>query len=365
MIPVNELSRGYKLFEQEYDEKAISVLKSGWYILGNEEKSFEEEFALMNGKDVYAAGVDNGLNAIRIGLYAAGIGSGDEVIVQANGYIATMLGIIQNGATPVFCDSDKYHNMDATTIESKITKNTKAILVTHLYGMPTIMEPIIEICNKYKLLLFEDCAQAHFATYNGKKVGTFGKAGFFSFYPTKNLGAFGDGGAIISSDKDYIERIKVLRNYGSDRRYHNIEVGFNSRLDEIQAGLLRVKLNHWNTYLNNRKHIADKYFRGINNPLVKMTCIPKNAESIWHLFVVNVDARDDFRDYLLQNEIKTDVSYPMPAYLQPALEYLKIPEGTNIYAENDCKTIVSLPMMDYMSDDEINKVISVVNSFNC
>ncbi len=363
MIPVNDLSRSYKLFEKEYDDKVLSVLKSGWYILGNEVTSFETEFSAALGENVYVASVDNGLNAIRLGLYASGIASGDEVIVQANGYIATMLGIIQNGAIPVFVDSDMYHNMDIEKIEEKISPKTKAILVTHLYGMPTRMKKIINLCEKYGLMLFEDCAQSHFATYKGKMTGLFGRASFFSFYPTKNLGAFGDGGAVVSSDKDLIDRVKILRNYGSDRRYHNIEVGFNSRLDEIQAGLLRVKLSHWGIYLGNRQYIALKYLEGIDNPRVVLPKVPEGANPIWHQFVINVEERERFRKHMLDNGIKTDVSYPMPPYLQPALEYMGIKRGTNSYAEHDCDTVVSLPIMDYMSDDEINKVIFNVNMF--
>ena len=363
MIPTNDLSRSYKLFENEYDNKVLSVLKSGWYILGNEVAAFEKEFATALGESVYAASVDNGLNAIRLGLYALNIGQGDEVIVQANGYIATMLGIIQNGAVPVFADSDKYHNIDANRIEEKISSKTKAILVTHLYGMPTKMDKIMSLCEKYNLMLFEDCAQSHFATYNNMATGLFGKVSFFSFYPTKNLGAFGDGGAVVSKDKGIIDRIKILRNYGSDRRYHNVEAGFNSRLDEIQAGILRVKLLHWKTYLDNRKHIASRYMNEIHSSRVRLPEIPEGANPIWHQFVVNVEERDDFRKHMLAHGIKTDVLYPMPPYLQPALKFLGIGRGANPYAEHDCNTVVSLPIMDYMSEDEISNVIYSVNTF--
>lgn len=363
MIPINDLSRSYKLFEDEYDQKALSVLKSGWYILGNEVAEFEKEFAASLGEDAYAASVDNGLNAIRLGLYASGIGQGDEVIVQANGYIATMLGIIQNGAVPVFVDSDKYHNIDADRIEEKISSKTKAVLVTHLYGMPTKMDRILSLCEKHNLMLFEDCAQSHFATYNNRATGLFGKVSFFSFYPTKNLGAFGDGGAVVSKDKGIIDRIKILRNYGSEGRYHNVEVGFNSRLDEIQAGLLRVKLLHWKTYLDNRMHIASRYRNEIHSSRVRLPEIPEGANPIWHQFVVNVEERDEFRKHMLDHGIKTDVLYPMPSYLQPALKFLGIERGANPNAEHDCDTVVSLPMMDYMSEEEISNIIYGVNTF--
>ncbi len=364
MIPINELARGYRLYKEEYDRKAIEVLESGWYVLGKEVDAFEKEYSEKLGEDVYTAGVDNGLNAIRLGLYAAGIGPGDEVIVQANGYIATMLGITQNGATPVFCESDSYHNMDPDRIEEHITDKTKAILVTHLYGMATRMEKIMEICEKHGLMLFEDCAQGHFSSYKGRYTGLFGKASFFSFYPTKNLGCFGDGGAVVSHDKDFITRIKTLRNYGSDRRYHNVELGFNARLDEMQAGLLRVRLSHWDTYVGNRKKIAERYLKGITNPLITLPKIPEGTDPVWYLFVINVDDQAGFREYMTGKGIQTDVSFPMPPYMQPALEYLGLGRGSNPYAEHDCDTVVSLPMMDYMDDSEIDEVIAAVNEYN-
>ena len=232
MIPVNELARGYNLYREEYEEKAVSVLRSGWYVLGREVEAFEQEYADALGGDCYCAGVDNGLNAIRLGLHACGIGPGDEVIVQSNGYIATMLGVTQNGGIPVFVEPDRYHNLDPDKIEAAITDKTKAVLVTHLYGQATRMDKVVEICKKHNLMLFEDCAQSHFSSYKGTNTGLFGDAGFFSFYPTKNLGCFGDGGGIVSRNKALIDKIKTLRNYGSDYKYHNIVLGFNSRLDE-------------------------------------------------------------------------------------------------------------------------------------
>lgn len=363
MIPVNDLARGYRLFKDEYDKKAISVLESGWYILGKEVENFEKEYAEALGEGVYCAGVDNGLDAIRLGLHASGIGPGDEVIMQANGYIATTLGITQNGAIPVFVESDKYHNMDPDKIEQAITDKTKAILVTHLYGAATRMDKILDICDKYNLMLFEDCAQSHFSSYKGTNTGLFGKAGFYSFYPTKNLGGFGDGGAVVSHDKEFIEKIKVLRNYGSDYRYHNIVPGFNSRLDELQAGFLRVKLAHWDEYVTNRKKIAEAYLKGISNPSIRLPENPEGTDPIWYMFVINVDDQDAFRSYMKENGVQTDVSFPMPPYMQPAMSYLNIHEGANPYAEHDCKTVISLPMMDYMSDEEIQKVISAVNGY--
>lgn len=362
-VPVNELVRGYHLYEEEYNEKAISVLKSGWYILGKEVEAFEEEFAAALGENCYCAGVDNGLNAIRLGLHACGISNGDEVIVQSNGYIATMLGVTQNGGIPIFVEPDKYHNMDPDKVEAAITKKTKAVLVTHLYGQATRMEKIVEICKKHNLLLFEDCAQSHFASYKGTNTGLFGDAGFFSFYPTKNLGCFGDGGGVISQNKELIERIKTLRNYGSDYKYHNIVPGFNARLDEMQAGLLRIKLKHMPELLANRRKIAEAYLAGIHNPKVILPEVTKGAIPIWYLFVVNVEDQAGFRKFLMERNVQTDIHFPTPAFLQPALSYLGHEEGAFPIAEKDCKTVVSLPMMDYLSEEEIKQVIEAVNAY--
>ncbi len=363
MIPVNELLRSYKLYEKEYNEKAVSVLQSGWYILGKEVEAFEEEFAQALGEGCYCAGVDNGLNAIRLGLHACGITTGDEVIVQANGYIATMLGITQNGGIPIFVEPDQYHNIDPDKIEAAITEKTKAVLVTHLYGQATRMEKIVELCKRRGLMLFEDCAQSHFASYQGVNTGLFGDAGFFSFYPTKNLGGFGDGGGVVSRNKELIEKIKIYRNYGSDYKYHNIVLGFNSRLDEMQAGLLRVKLSHMDELLANRRKIAKAYMEGIHNPRIRLPEVAAGAEPIWYLFVINVDDQAGFRNYMTAQGVQTDVHFPTPAFLQPALSYLGNKEGTFPIAEKDCKTVVSLPMMDYLSDEEIDKVIEAVNRY--
>lgn len=363
MIPCNELLRSYKLYEDEYDARALEVLKSGYYILGNQVKAFEEEFAAKLGEGCYCAGVDNGLNAISIGLHAAGIGPGDEVIMQANGYIATTLGITQNGATPVFIEPDEYYLLDGDKIEEAITERTKAVLITHLYGQCTRMEKILEVCKKHNLMLFEDCAQSHFASYKGTNSGLFGDASFFSFYPTKNLGGFGDGGGVVSRNKDFIDKIKTLRNYGSDYQYHNILPGYNSRLDEMQAGLLRVKLSHMDELIDNRRKIADRYLAGINNPKVIMPTIAEGCEVIWYLFVVRVEDQEGFREYLKENGVGSAVHFPKTPYEQPAMEYLGYKEGTCPIGEKYCRSVVSLPMMDYMTDEEVETVIRVVNAY--
>lgn len=364
MIPINELVRGFNLYKEEYENKALEVLRSGWYVLGHEVEDFEKNFADTLGQDCYCAGVDNGLDAIMLGLKASGIQEGDEIIVQANGYIATMLGIIQCGAIPVFVEPDEYYQLDYKNIEGAMTNKTKAVLVTHLYGMATRMDPIINICKKHGLMLFEDCAQSHFAPYKGINTGLFGDASFFSFYPTKNLGGFGDGGGVISKNEEIIKKVKVLRNYGSDYRYHNIEIGYNDRLDELQAGLLNVKLKHMPTLLKNRDYIAQRYLKEITNPLVELPRIAEHCVHTWYQFVVRVEDQESFRDYLKESGVSTDIAWKTPPYLQPAItENYGYKRGDFPITEKICDTIVSLPMMDYMADEEISLVIKVVNSY--
>ena len=364
MIPINDLSRGFRLYQQEYEDKALEVLRSGWYILGREVSSFEEEFARALGGDCFCAGVDNGLDAILVGLMASGIQPGDEIIVQANGYIATMLGILQCGAIPVFVEPDEYYQLDADKIEPAITEKTKAVLVTHLYGLATRMDPILEICRNRGLMLFEDCAQSHFAPWNGVNTGLFGDASFFSFYPTKNLGGFGDGGGVVSRKKEIVDRVKVIRNYGSDYRYHNIEIGYNDRLDEMQTGLLRVKLRHMPELLQNRDHIAQRYLQEIQNPLVALPRIPEGCKHTWYQFVVRVKDQDGFRNFLKQRDVATDIAWKTPPYLQPCMvEKFGYRRGDFPITEDICNTIVSLPMMDFMEEDEISKVIQEVNAY--
>ena len=364
MIPINDLSRGYKLYSDEYEEKALSVLRSGWYILGNEVTEFEKEYAEALGGDCYCAGVDNGLDAILLGLIASGIKPGDEIIVQANGYIATMLGIMQCGAVPVFVEPDEYYQLDADNIEAKITDKTKGVLVTHLYGMATRMEKVLNICNKHGLMLFEDCAQSHFAPYKGTYTGLFGTASFFSFYPTKNFGGYGDGGGVVSKDQAIVDRVKVLRNYGSDYRYHNIAMGYNDRLDELQAGLLRIKLKHIKELLANRDHIAQRYLKEIHNPLIELPQIPEGCVHTWYQFVIRVQDQEGFREYMKSRDVATDIAWKTPPYLQPVMiEKFGYKRGDYPKTEAICDTIVSLPMMDHMEEHEIQAVIDAANDY--
>jgi dTDP-4-amino-4,6-dideoxygalactose transaminase len=361
-IPCNDLKRGFLLHQAEYEQKALEVLRSGWYVLGNEVVKFEEEFSRILGCK-YCIGVDNGLNAIFLGIKALGIGEGDEVIVQANTYIATLLGVSMNGALPVLVEPNEFFNFDTNKIEEKITAKTKAILVTHLYGQASKMDDVIALCKKYNLFLIEDCAQSHLAEYNGVQTGTFGDLGFFSFYPTKNLGGFGDGGAVVTNDPVLEQRLRILRNYGSEKKYHNEVLGYNSRLDEMQAGLLRVKLTHLVELTLERAEIAKRYLTRIKNDLVLLPGIEENATHVWHLFVVRVNNRDQFKKYMEENDIKTDIHYPIPPHLSKAYNYLGFKEGDFPITEKYAKTVVSIPMFNGMTNDEIETVIKVINAY--
>ena len=290
--------------------------------------------------------------------------NGDEVIVQANTYIATVLGITSNNAKPVFVEPNVFFNIDTSKLESNITKNTKAILVTHLYGQASNMDAILKLCRKYSLFLVEDCAQAHYAQYKNRYVGTFGDLGFFSFYPTKNIGGFGDGGAVVTNNEKLYKKVMMLRNYGSDRRYDfEIANGSNSRLDEIQASLLSVKLKHHLEITREKIRIAETYLSRINNPLVQVPKLDENCTSVWHLFVLVVDDQKHFISHMANKGVCTDVHYPIPPHLSKCYKNLGYKAGDYPITEYYCSHIVDLPIFNGMTDDEINSVINAVNSY--
>lgn len=361
-IMTNRLDRGFFRYQEEFENKALEVLRSGWYVLGNEVTSFEKEFAEYIGAK-HCLGLGNGLDALWIAFRVLGIGKGDEVIVQGNTYIASVMGITINGATPVFVEPDEYFNIDASKIEEKITDKTKAILVVHLYGQASNMAPVVELCKKYNLKLVEDCAQSHGAKFNGQTTGTFGDIGCFSFYPSKNLGAFGDGGAIVTNDDKIAEDVRVFRNYGSEKRYYNKVVGTNSRLDEIQAGLLRVRLTHMNELVEEKKEICKKYLAKINNPLLELPKIREGATHIWHQFVVKCEKRDELIEYLKENNISTIIHYPIPPHLSEAYGYLGMKEGSLPVTERYAKTVLSIPLYNGLTEEEQDYVIEKLNAF--
>ena len=312
-IMANRMDRGFFRYQQEFESKALEVLRSGWYVLGNEVKSFEEEFAAYTGGN-YCVGLASGLDALWIAFRLLGIGKGDEVIVQGNTYIASVMGITINGATPVFVEPNEYYNIDVSKIEEKITERTKAVLVVHLYGQASNMAAVKALTDKYHLNLVEDCAQSHGACFDGQMTGTFGDVGCFSFYPSKNIGAFGDGGGVVVRDAGLAEDFRVFRNYGSEKRYYNKVVGANSRLDELQAGLLRVRLRHVQECEEERCRIADRYLKEIQNPKLLLPGIQEGATAVWHQFVVRCEQRDELKEYLEKKEIGTIIHYPIPPH---------------------------------------------------
>lgn len=361
-IQPNRLDRGFYLHQKEFEDKALEVLRSGWYILGNEVKSFEEEFAKYVGSE-HCVGLASGLDALWIAFRVLGIGAGDEVIVQGNTYIASVMGITINGATPVFVEPDEYFNIDASKIEEKITDKTKAILVVHLYGQASNMDTIVEICKKHNLRLVEDCAQAHGAKFNGKQIGTFGDIGCFSFYPSKNLGAFGDAGAITTNDAKIADDVRVFRNYGSEKRYYNRVVGTNSRLDEIQAGFLRIRLKYLDELAKEKKNICERYLNELHNDKIELPKTREGATHIWHQFVIKSDHRDDLMKYLDEKGIGTIIHYPIPPHLSEAYKYLGLKEGALPITEKYAKTVLSLPLYNGMLKEEQDYVIDAINKY--
>ncbi|MBO4808214.1 MAG: DegT/DnrJ/EryC1/StrS family aminotransferase [Lachnospiraceae bacterium] len=361
-IMTNRLDRGFYMYQEEFEKKAIEVLRSGWYILGKEVEAFEKEFAEYIGTK-YAVGLGNGLDALHLAFRALGIGLGDEVIVQGNTYIASVMGITMNHATPVFAEPDEFFNIDAGKIEALITPKTKAILVVHLYGQASNMAPVVDLCKKYNLKLVEDCAQSHGAKFNGQMTGTFGDIGCFSFYPSKNLGAFGDAGAITTNDEKIAGDIKMLRNYGSRVRYYNEKVGVNSRLDEMQAGLLRVRLPHMGELIEEKKKIAEKYLRELKNDKIVLPEVREGATHVWHQFVIKCENRDELIKYLKDKGVGTIIHYPIPPHLAECYEYLGHKEGSYPITEKYAKTVLSIPMYNGMTDEEQDYVIDALNKF--
>jgi dTDP-4-amino-4,6-dideoxygalactose transaminase len=361
-VNFGQLDRSYIKYKREFDKTINDVLKSGWFILGKKLKEFEVSFSDFIGSK-YCVGLNSGLDALYFGLRALGIGNGDEVIVQANTFIASVLSITNNGAKPVFIEPDEFYNIDVSKIEEKITDKTRAILVVHLYGQSSNMEYISEICKKYKLYLIEDCAQSHGAKFNSIITGGWGDIGCFSFYPTKNIGAFGDAGAIVTNNRDIYEKVNLLRNYGSKIKYRHEVVGGNSRMDEIQAAILNIKLSHYAEILSNRKRVTERYLKNIQNDRIILPQIRKKAESVWHQFVIRVDGREKFQKYLLENNIITQIHYPIPPHLSKCYKYLGYEKGDYPITELYTDTILSLPLFDGITDDEIDYVIENINKY--
>lgn len=361
-VKCNVLDRQFQMHQQEYEEAALRVLRSGWYVLGNEVKQFEEEFAAYTGRK-YCVGLNSGLDALIMSVRALGIGEGDEVIVQANTYIATVLGITENGATPIFVEPDEYYNINVEKIEAAITDKTKAIMVVHLYGQASNMGRIVEIAEKYNLPIIEDCAQSHGACFDGKMTGCFGISGCFSFYPTKNLGAFGDAGAIVTDNKEFADKIRMMRNYGSRIKYYNEIEGINSRLDEMQAALLRVKLTHLEELNQERVVLADRYTKGIQNKKITKPEIREGADSIFHQYVIRCTQRAELQKFLEEQRIQTQIHYPVPPHLAECYQHLKHKAGDYPLTEQYADEVLSLPLYTGMTWEEQDYVIEKLNAF--
>ena len=350
------------MHQNEYETKALEVLRSGWYILGREVEAFEQEFAAYLGIQ-HCVGVANGLDALEIAFRTLNIGPGDEVIVAANSYIACVMGITKNGATPVFVEPNRYYNIDPDAVVAAITPKTKAVLAVHLYGQSCDLSLLKTVCDANGIYLVEDCAQSHGAKSHGQISGTVGHIGCFSFYPSKNLGAFGDGGAIVTNDDSLAKHMRILRNYGSEKRYYNQEVGYNSRLDEIQAGFLRVKLKHLDALNEERINIASRYLTAIDNPKVKCPQTAPDCTHIYHLFVLEVEERERFMAYMQEHGIGTVIHYPIPPHLSEAYKSLGFSEGAYPLTEHFAKTVVSIPIYNGMTAEETDYVIHTINQF--
>jgi len=361
MIKFLDLEKINNRFRKDFDEKIKEILDSGWYLLGKNVESFEQNFADYCGTK-YCVGVGNGLDALTLIIKAYGFKEGDEIIVPANTYIATILAITYNGCTPVLVEPDiNTYNIDPDLIEEKITDKTRAIMPVHLYGQAVEMDKIWDLAKKYNLKIIEDSAQAHGAIYQGKRTGNLGDASGFSFYPGKNLGCIGDGGCVTTNDKELADKIRAIRNYGSNIKYHNIYQGVNSRLDEIHAAVLNVKLPYLDEDNQRRREIAEYYLSNIKNDKIIMRKSYSDKANVWHVFPVRTDNRDEFQQYLKDNDIQTLIHYPIPPHKQECykeLNKLSLPVTEEIH-----KTIISIPISPVMTDNEVQKVVEVVNKY--
>ncbi len=366
MIKFLDLQKINAQYELELKEAANRVIDSGWYLMGKELETFEQNYASFCGSK-YALGVANGLDALRLIFKAyielGSMQKGDEVIVPANTYIASVLAISDNGLIPVFVEPNIHiYNLDSNKIEAAITSKTKAVLTVHLYGQNSIDEQMLAICKKHNLKLVEDSAQSHGAIWNGKVMGSIGDAAGHSFYPGKNLGALGDAGAVTTNDEELAKTIEALRNYGSHKKYENIYQGLNSRLDEIQAAFLNVKLKYIENDIKARRRVANYYLENIKNPVIILPEVLNEEGHVWHLFVIRTSNREKLQNYLTVNGIQTLIHYPIPPHKQNAYKEfnaLSFPITEKIHNE-----VLSLPLSPVMTDEEMQSVVKIINQFN-
>lgn len=362
-IPFVSFKPMEKELDSEFREAFERVYTRSWYIGGKDDEAFEKAFAEFCDSK-FCVGVGNGLDALMLALKALEIGVGDEIIVPSNTYIATVLAVTYVGATPVFVEPDiRTFNIDSAKIEEKISSRTKAIIPVHLYGQPCEMDYIVSIARKYNLYILEDCAQAHGAIYKGKRVGSFGDAAGFSFYPGKNLGALGDAGAVISDKREIADKVRALGNYGSDYKYHHIYKGHNSRLDEIQAAFLQVKLPHLDKMNAERRRIANRYLTEIHNENIILPYVINDVIPVWHIFAIRCKRRGELEKYLNTKGIGTNKHYPIPIHMQECYKDLGIKQGELPIAEEISATELSLPMYYGMTNMQIKYVIECINQF--
>jgi len=363
-VPFFDLKRQHGSIKNELNAALQQVMDSCRFVLGEKVKSFEKEFAAFCGTD-FAVGVANGTDALRLALLACGIGKGDEVITVPNTFVATTEAISQTGAKVVFVDIDpQTYNIDVSQIEEKINERTQAILPLHLFGQPADMDPIMEIARKYNLKVIEDACQAHGAEYEDRKAGSIGDTGCFSFYPSKNLGAFGDGGIVVTNDEEVAQRVRMFRDHGQIKKYEHLVEGTNSRLDEMQAAILEVKLrmlDEWNRLRRRNASAYDDLLQNVNEVVTPLEA--ECAKHVYHLYVIKTHRRDELQEWLTSKGIGTGLHYPLPLHLQEAYQYLGCGEGDFPKAEECAKQILSLPMFPELTREEIEKVVSEIKAF--
>ncbi|MBK7003937.1 MAG: DegT/DnrJ/EryC1/StrS family aminotransferase [Burkholderiales bacterium] len=360
MIEYEKLSQSNASFMDELEAAAARVIRSGWYVLGHEVKEFEGEFAAYVGAK-HCIGVANGLDALVLSIEALDLPAGSEVLVASNTYIATILAIVRAGHRPVLVEPElETFNMDAALLPQALTANTRAICVTHLFGKPCRMDGIAAFAREHSLRLVEDCAQSHGARFGGRMTGTFGDAGCFSFYPTKNLGAIGDAGAIVTSDDALADRLRYTRNYGSKQKYVNRYVGANSRLDELQAAFLRVKLRHLDALTAHKRMLAEGYFDNLPDSVAKPVCRPDEYD-VFHIYGIRHPRRDALRQYLLDQGVKTEIHYPIPPHRQEAMT--GILHGDYPIADALHATELSLPVSVGCQPDEVRRICEAIRDY--
>lgn len=364
MILMNDFKAESEALRQRELQAVERVLRSGWYVLGNEVRQFESAWARTCGVP-HAVGVANGMDAIEIGLRSVGIGPGDEVITTTMSAFATVLAIVRAGATPVLADINPGTALlERSSVERCITQRTRAVLLVHLYGQVREMDEWMRWCAEHKLLLLEDCAQAHGAGSNGRMAGSFGEWGAYSFYPTKNLGATGDAGALVTRRQDVESKARVLLNYGQSQRYHHPELGLNSRLDEIQAAILSVRLDLLSQYTLRRRQIARTYFERITHPAIELMATPTDADNhVYHLFVIRTRQRDSLAEHLRSQGVESYIHYPVPIHRQPPCAAMRTDAQGLLHAETHASECLSLPCNPQLSEAQLSEIVEAINAF--